>query len=282
MHATAAKHIPVSSVFSAHKVVPRLTEDEARTLVAEYQQTGCKRVLERVSLTYMYLCNLIAQRYKQHLEYEELMSECCLILVRCVREYDLSLPYGFSAYAWSRIEREISLYAIKNWSIVQGSTSKAILKAFRALPRYRITGEHLSPRLAEQIASDNDLSLRHVYHAYNLRYGSVARLSAGDDEGEGILQDAIPALQVVGPDVELEKQQEAQAVKAFADNLSSCVTPRELDILQRRHLDDEKQATLQELADEHGVSRERIRQIEAKAMQKVREVSKVHASVYQS
>jgi RNA polymerase sigma-32 factor len=192
--------------------------------------------------------------------------------MKAVDKYDPHRGVKVVSFAVHWIKAEIHEYILKNWRLVKIATTKAQRKLFFNLRSKKKSLDWLTKEEAEKIAKDLNVEVKDVLHMENRLSSNDASFDApvasNDDE------------EVMSPSQYIEDKTydpEIIVAKAEADDLNhnelsealKMLDDRSKDILQRRYLADSK-ATLHDLADEYGVSAERIRQIENGALKKLK------------
>jgi RNA polymerase sigma-32 factor len=192
--------------------------------------------------------------------------------MKAVDKYDPHRGVKVVSFAVHWIKAEIHEYILKNWRLVKIATTKAQRKLFFNLRSKKKSLEWLTKEEAEKIAKDLNVEVKDVLHMENRLSSNDASFdapAASDDDDE-----------IMSPSQYIEDKTydpEVLVAKAEADDLNhnelsdalKMLDDRSKDILQRRYLADSK-ATLHDLADEYGVSAERIRQIENGALKKLK------------
>jgi RNA polymerase sigma-32 factor len=192
--------------------------------------------------------------------------------MKAVDKYDPHRGVKVVSFAVHWIKAEIHEYILKNWRLVKIATTKAQRKLFFNLRSKKKSLEWLTKEEAEKIAKDLNVEVKDVLHMENRLSSNDASFDApvaSDDSDE-----------IMSPSQYIEDKTydpEIIVAKAEADDLNhnelsdalKMLDNRSKDILQRRYLADSK-ATLHDLADEYGVSAERIRQIENGALKKLK------------
>ena len=202
----------------------------------------------------------------------DIIQEGNVGLMKAVDKYDPHRGVKVVSFAVHWIKAEIHEYILKNWRLVKIATTKAQRKLFFNLRSKKKSLEWLTKEEAEKIAKDLNVEVKDVLHMENRLSSNDASFDApvvseNDDE-------------VMSPSQYIEDHTydpEIIVAKAEADDLNhsdlsqalKMLDDRSKDILQRRYLADDK-ATLHDLADEYGVSAERIRQIENGALKKLK------------
>ncbi len=172
------------------------------------------------------------------------------------------------------IKAEIHEYILKNWRLVKVATTKAQRKLFFNLRSMKQGFNTLGPDEVQHIAKTLGVKPEEVMEMETRMTGQDIALEPGVDDDEDSYAPIayLAADNSVEPSMILERQERDRMHTTGLMNALAGLDERSRDIVQRRWLveDGEEAATLHELADEYGVSAERIRQIEAKAMQKMK------------
>lgn len=204
----------------------------------------------------------------------DLIQEGNIGLMKAVKNFDPERGIRLVSYAVHWIKAEIYEYVLKNWKIVKVATTKAQRKLFFNLRSSKKSLGWLSPEEAQAIADDLGVDVKNVQEMEgrlsNYDLGFDAPTDADDEES------------YQSPVYYLEDKSQDPATLLEHDNTESTnndllvrglelLDERSRDIVQRRWLAEDK-ATLHDLADEYGVSAERIRQVEAAAMKKIRKL----------
>jgi RNA polymerase sigma-32 factor len=248
-------------------------------LARAWRNAGDEKALHRLVNAYMRLAISMAARYRRYgAPMPDLIQEAGVGLMKAAEKFDPDRGVRFSTYAVWWIKASIQDYVMRNWSMVRtGSTSsqKALFFNLRRV-RARLerqagaNGEVLDgQRLREMIAAEVGVPLRDVEMMDARLAGADFSLNAQQAGEEGrewleTLEDEAPqAAEIVTRDADL-----ARVRGWLADALAS-LNPRERMIIVERKLRDEPR-TLESLGQELGLSKERIRQLEAQALTKLR------------
>lgn len=257
---------------------PFLDRDEEKVLAVRWKEAQDEVALHRLAQSHMRLVIAIAARFRHYgLPMADLIQEGHVGLLEAASRFEPERDVRFSTYATWWIRASIQDYILRNWSIVRGGTSSAQKALFFNLRRLRA---QLSQTLGSGVGADT--IHRHIAEAVGVATADVAVLDArlsgadvslnaaafGDEEtGERLdrLADERP----------LQDEAVAEAIDtgrraAWLREALAILNERELQILRARRLADE-QATLESLGESFGISKERVRQIESRALDKLRQ-----------
>jgi len=253
------------------KYPPILTPEEEYSLAIELYDNGDLSAARKLVLAHMRFVAFIAHGYKGYgLEQADLIQEGMIGLMKAVKRFDPYKKVRLSSFAVYWIRAEIHEYIFKNWKIVKIATTKAQRKLFFKLKQAKA---HIYTSLtndqAEEIANDLGVRKQDVIEMESrLQLNDVA-FEVHDDEDsytpEQYLADQNQTPEQLLLSDRTREDQQHQLYQAL-----SSLDERSIDILQSRYLKDEK-ATLHTLADKYGISAERVRQLENKAIKKLKE-----------
>ena len=253
--------------------VPILSIEEERSLGEALYYEEDLDAARRLVMSHLRFVVHIARSYSGYgLPLADLIQEGNVGLMKAVRRFNPEKGVRVVSFAVHWIKAEIHEFILRNWRIVKVATTKAQRKLFFNLRSAKKELQWLTADEAKAVADDLGVELKDVKEMEMRLYARDAAFDAPADEDEDSAQyapvfflndkNADPAEQVEKDDYEGDNNYRlAEAVKSLDE--------RSQDILQRRWLEDKK-ATLHQLADEYGVSAERIRQLEKNAMKKVR------------
>jgi RNA polymerase sigma-32 factor len=251
---------------------PMLTQEEESRLARQYRDEGDVEAARRLVLSHLRLVVAIARGYMGYgLQHADLIQEGNIGLMKAVKRFDPDRGVRLVSFAVHWIRAEIHEFILRNWRIVKIATTKAQRKLFFNLRSMKSGLNALTPDEVAAMATElrvkpedvvemetrlggGDVSLEPLSEDDEDAYGPIAYLSNPEDEPGRILEHA---------------EQEHVRTEGLANALSR-LDPRSQRIIEARWLRETNTATLHELADEFGVSAERIRQIEAQAMKKLR------------
>jgi RNA polymerase sigma-32 factor len=252
--------------------IPVLDREQEQKLAQRFRQDNDLEAARELVLSHLRFVVHIARGYAGYgLPMNDLVQEGNIGLMKAVKRFDPTVGVRLVSFAVHWIRAEIHEYVLRNWRLVKVATTKAQRKLFFNLRRLKPNLSWLSAEETRAVAKDLGVTPAEVTEME--RRLSARDLSfdiapdADDEEGYG------PASYLPAADADPAEQVEAEEWSASSSqNLSAAMErldDRSRAILQRRWMNDDK-ATLHELAAEYGVSAERIRQIEAGAMTKLR------------
>ncbi|KAF0170274.1 MAG: RNA polymerase factor sigma-32 [Hyphomonadaceae bacterium] len=256
--------------------IPMLGAEDETMLARRWRVDGDERALHTLTRAYLRLVVAMASRFRNYgLPTSELVQEGNVGLMQAAARFDPERGVRFSTYAAWWIRAAIQDYILRNWSIVRTGTTSAQKTLFFNLRRLRArindTGEILSGETRAFVARKLKVSEAEVEAMAGRLSGPDRSLNApiGED-GASDWQDQL-ADDHMTPDNEImERRDDAARARWVAQALSK-LSERERLIIRARRLEDEG-VTLESLGVRLGVSKERVRQIEAGAMEKLRRV----------
>jgi len=270
-----AKIDPVQMYLKEIGQVSFLTAEEEKMLAKKIEK-GDKEAKKKLARANLRLVVSIAKRYigrSPNLSFLDLIQEGNLGLFRAVEKFDWRKGYKFSTYATWWIRQAISR-ALAD----QARTIRIPVHMVETLSKYnrirrRLLQDLGREPLAEEIAAEMEIEVEKVRHLMRISQQTVSlETPVGEDEEDSILAEFIEDEKTIPPSLEAARVLLRERLKEILVDL----VPREQKILAMRFgLDDGITHTLEEVGKEFGVTRERIRQIEAKALEKIREHQKL-------
>ena len=253
------------------KYPPILTPEQEYDLAIELYENGSLSAAKKLVLAHMRFVAFIAHGYKGYgLENADLIQEGTIGLMKAVKRFNPHKKVRLSSFAVYWIRAEIHEYIFKNWKIVKVATTKAQRKLFFKLRKAKSNiFQSLTSEQAQVIANDLGVRKKDVIEMESRLELSDVAFEAHDDDDSYMPEQYISDPGATPEQLALnDNHQEDQHNKLY--QALSSLDERSIDILQSRYLKDEK-STLHTLADKYGVSAERVRQLENKAIKKLKE-----------
>ncbi len=267
------------------KKFPVLSEEEEKKLLIDFKQNGNLEAAQTLTTSHLRLAAKIALTYRRYgLPLSDLISEANIGLMQAIKKFDLNKKVRLATYAVWWIKASINDYILRSWSLVKIGTVAAQKKLFYNLNRIKAhlgiyENKELEPTVVKQIAHELVVDENDVVEM-NRRMGGDSSLNvqidAGDDDDGS---ERIDMLADKTQNVEgiLANRQEALYKKEILLECIAQLDEREQAIIKNRMLL-EKPLTLEELGEKFSISRERVRQIEKRAFDKLSELVKERLS----
>jgi len=267
---------PVSSLESyiqAVNAVPMLTQERERELGRRLRDQNDLLAARDLVMSHMRLVVSVARNYLGYgLPHADLIQEGNVGLMKAVKRFDPERGVRLASFAIHWIKAEIHEYILRNWRMVKIATTKAQRKLFFNLRSMKPTTAALTRKEIRQVAETLNVKESEVVEMeQRLQGGDVPLEPSPDDGGEDKVTPIAYLTDAAEGPAELFEREEGESLKA--EGLTRALAgldDRSRRIIRARWLAESDPKTLHELADEFGVSAERIRQIEAKAMQKMK------------
>ncbi len=251
--------------------IPLLTPEEEHNL-AERKMGGDVEAAKQLILSHLRVVVSIARGYDGYgLNQADLIQEGNIGLMKAVKRYEPDRGARLFSFAVHWIKSEIHEFTLRNWRLVRVATTKPQRKLFFNLRSMRKSLSALSPKEAQAIADDLGVKLSEVLEMEQRMTGKdVALLADNSDDDDNFAPIDWLADHDNEPTRQIERKAHYTLQTEGLQNALAKLDDRSRRIVETRWLQDDGGMTLHELAAEYGVSAERIRQIEAKAMQKLR------------
>ena len=261
---------------------PLLTTEEEQTVARAWRDNREPRAMERLVQSHLRLVAKIARGFSGYgLPIADLIAEGHLGLMQAVEKFDPDKGFRFNTYAVWWIRAAIQTYILHNWSLVKMGTTAAQKKLFFNLRRLKaqlteIEQGDLRPETVRHIATELGVPEQEVVEMNRRLAASESSLNAevgedGDAQMQDFLIDERPSQESI-----LADRQELEIRRSLLAEGMKILTDRERRILTERRLK-ENPTTLEELGREYAVSRERVRQIEARAFEKLQKAMRTAA-----
>ena len=269
----------LSRYLSEIRKFPMLEKNEEFMLARKWLENDDTEAAEKMVTSHLRLVAKIAMGYRGYgLPMAEVISEGNVGLMQAVKKFDPEKGFRLATYAMWWIRAAIQEYILRSWSLVKLGTTAAQKKLFFNLRRLKgemkaLDEGDLRPEQARLIAEKLNVTEAEVYSMNGRMSGSDASLNVpmgtdGDMEWQDWLADDDQ-----GQAEEFANRQEYDARMDLLSNAMEDLNERERHILTERRLSEEPK-TLEELSETYNVSRERIRQIEVRAFEKLQKAMK--------
>jgi RNA polymerase sigma-32 factor len=264
----------IEAYISAVNRIPMLTHEEETTLARRLRDQNDLAAAQKLVMSHLRLVVSIARGYLGYgLPHADLIQEGNIGLMKAVKRFDPDQGVRLVSYAIHWIKAEIHEYILKNWRLVKVATTKAQRKLFFNLRSHKESLDAMTPAQVDDLAKTLNVKREEVIEMETRMSGHDIALDApADDEDDKFAPISYLSSDAHEPTKALEARQydrlQSEGLEAALEKLD----PRSRRIVEARWLanDDGSGATLHELADEFGVSAERIRQIESAALKKMK------------
>ena len=265
----------LNSYLSKISAFPVLTAEKEKELAVSYRDNEDLEAAGQMVMSQLRFVVHLARSYTGYgLPLADLVQEGNIGLMKAVKRFDPDVGVRLISFAVHWIRAEIHEYVIRNWRIVKVATTKAQRKLFFKLRSSKKGLGWFSAAEAQAVANDLGVTEAQVYEM-------ESRLTGGDTSFDATSVDDGSEKRALRPAEYLYEDDSDPAIVAENSNYADLqsvtlaagmenLDDRSRAILQRRWLQDDTKSTLQDLADEYGVSAERIRQIEKAAMKKLK------------
>lgn len=263
----------LSAYLEQIKKFPMLDAEEEYMLAKNWKTTGNIKAAEKLVTSHLRLVAKIAMGYKGYgLPVNEMISEGNIGLMQAVKKFEPEKGFRLATYAMWWIKASIQEYILRSWSLVKIGTTTAQKKLFFNLKKIK---NQIAPRAegdlrnehVEEIAKKLDVSKEEVISMNRRLLGKEFSLNAPIGEDGEEWQDWLVDKEL-DHDLKFAHQEEMQQRKDLLKDSIGILNQREKEILYSRRLNDNR-TTLEDLSKKYKISRERIRQIENKAFEKL-------------
>src|SRR5947208_1850186 len=274
----------LSRYLSEIRKFPMLAKDEEFMLAKAWQQHEDPEAAHRLVTSHLRLVAKIAMGYRGYgLPIGEVISEGNVGLMQAVKKFDPDRGFRLATYAMWWIRASIQEYILRSWSLVKMGTTAAQKKLFFNLRKAKseisaFEEGDMRPEQVDYIATklgvlnDEVISMNRRLAGGDASLNSPLRADSEAEWQDWLVDETTPSQETVVADNE-----ERSIRMSLLDEAMTELTDRERHILTERRLKDDP-TTLEELASEYGVSRERVRQIEVRAFEKLQKSMKAAAS----
>jgi len=254
--------------------IPMVSAERERQLARRFRDEDDLEAARELVMSHLRFVVRVARGYNGYgLPQADLIQEGNIGLMKAVKRFDPEMGVRLVSFAVHWIRAEMHEYILRNWRIVKVATTKAQRKLFFNLRSAKKRLGWMNNEEVNAVAEDLGVSSRDVLEmeqrlsAHDAAYDGPATNNDEDDmvfAPAGSLENLEP-----GPEQEVESAQDEDRDQQHLQQALTSLDKRSREIIRRRWLGDNK-STLHDLADEFGVSAERIRQLEVAAMKKMR------------
>lgn len=264
---------------------PVLSEEEENHLLREFKENGDLAAAQKLITSHLRLAVKIALTYRRYgLPAADLISEANIGLMQAVKKFDINKNVRLSTYAILWIKAALNDFVLRSWSLVKIGTVAAQKKLFYNLGRIKARlgiyeNKELEPSVVKQIAQELVVDEKDVIEM-NQRIGGDTSLNTAAHNNDDEQVEKIDLLADKTQNIEgrLEQKQEAEVRRKILLSCLAKLNEREQYIVKNRMLTDSPQ-TLEDIGAKFNISRERVRQIEKKAFEKLSSEVKAAMSV---
>ena len=264
----------LSNYLAQIKKFPMLSAEEEYMLAKSWQNRGDLKSAQKLVTSHLRLVAKMAMGYRGYgLPVSELVSEGNIGLMKAVKKFDPEKGFRLATYAMWWIKASMQEYILRSWSLVKMGTTTAQKKLFFNLKKLKnqlsaSTIGDLNPEHVDEISKKLNVKKEEVVSMNRRLYGKEKSLNAPikNEDGSEWLDWIVD--NNLDQELKFSQEQEFNQRKKLMNDSIDILNPREKEILVARKLS-ENVATLEELSKKHKVSRERIRQIETKAFEKL-------------
>ncbi|MBB5875492.1 MULTISPECIES: RNA polymerase sigma factor RpoH [Xanthomonas] len=280
-NALVANNLPIPSplgsldayIGAVHQI-PVLTSDEEHALAVRYRDQEDLDAARELVHSHLRFVVHVARGYNGYgLPLGDLIQEGNIGLMKAVKRFDPEMGVRLVSFAVHWIRAEMHEYILKNWRIVKVATTKAQRKLFFNLRKSKTRLGWMNAAEVTAVAKDLNVSEREVMEMESRLSGRDIGFDAPSDEDDDHAPPSPAAYLMANEEDPSQAYERADSednqLQLLREGLAE-LDARSRDIIKRRWLDADSKITLQELADEYGVSAERIRQIEANALKKMK------------
>ena len=273
-----AGDVTLSNYLNEIKKFPMLSAEEEYTLANRLTIHGDTDAAHQLVTSHLRLVAKIAMGYKGYgLPITDIISEGNVGLMQAVQKFDPEKGFRLATYALWWVKAAMQEYILRSWSLVKIGTTAVQKKLFFNLRRAKnqiqaYEDGDLNPENLEKISKQLNVPEKEVVNMNRRLSGADPSLNAkisSDDGSQTEWQDWIEADQPNQEEEYAEKEEDGIRKELISEALK-VLNERELDIVQTRRLSEES-TTLEDLSEKYEISRERVRQIEVRALEKIKE-----------
>ena len=274
-HALATTGLPPIAILELYiqavNKIPMLTHETEKELAKKLKDQNDLDSARALVMSHLRLVVSIARGYNGYgLQFSDLIQEGNVGLMKAVKRFDYEKGVRLVSFAMHWIRAEIHEFVLKNWRIVRIATTKAQRKLFFNLRSMRSGLDSLDDKEINHIARRLDVKTEEVREMEMRLSGQDINLENDPNDDDSFSPISFLPSPNADPSRLIENNQLQERKQADLLSAIEALDDRSRDIIQSRWLKENEQATLHELADKYEISAERVRQIEAQAMKKMR------------
>lgn len=267
-----SNQLPSVKNFIAYKAyvnnIPSLSAEEEWELLTNFKQHNCLESTKKLILSQLKTVVYIASQFKNYgLPEEDLVQEGNIGLMKSVKNFSLDHKVRLYSYALIWIKAEIQAYVLKNWKLVKIGTTKSLKKLFfnfKSVQKELIDQGVSKQQLAKEISKKLNVDIEDVNDIQNYFNNEDVIIDMDEEDA--------PVLQIGHNDnpelMYMEKHDSIKLTQALTESLSN-LNDKQRRVIELRYFSENK-STHKEIAQEIGISSERVRQIELEAMSKMK------------
>lgn len=270
--------LPIPAAYSLDSYIqtvnwyPMLSMEEEQKLARDWRDSQNIESARKLVLSHLRVVVSVARHYLGYgLPHADLIQEGNVGLMKAVKRFDPDRGVRLVSFALHWVRAEIHEYVLRNWRLVKVATTKSQRKLFFNLRSLKQSLNALTLKEADAVARELNVSRDDVLEMETRLSGHDLSIDPALDDGE---ESFSPIAYLASPDENpAQKLEREQTERLRRDGLTTALDnldERSRHIIKARWLTEGETATLHELAAQYGVSAERIRQIEARALQKMR------------
>ena len=270
--------VTLSNYLKEIKKFPMLSAEKEYTLATRLNVHGDTEAAHQLVTSHLRLVAKLAMGYKGYgLPITDIISEGNVGLMQAVQKFDPEKGFRLATYALWWVKAAMQEYILRSWSLVKIGTTAVQKKLFFNLRKAKnqiqaYEDGDLNPENLEKISKQLNVPEKEVVNMNRRMAGADPSLNAKVSSDDGTLTEWQDWLVEESPNQEEEfaEQEEDGIRKELISESLKVLNERELDIIQTRRLE-ETPTTLEELSEKYDISRERVRQIEVRALEKIKE-----------
>ena len=267
--ATATLELNSMALFSRDvRKAPRFDREEETRLARLWRDHEDRDAARQLVVANLSGVSAIAREYRHFgLAEMDLIQEGTMGLMHAVKRFDPERGFRLMTYASWWVRASIHDFILRSWSIVKLGTNKLQRRIFAGLQKAKNAIAAIDGRKADEVAAEYGINGNEYQETANAFLQRDVSLDAESDEGDAMVH-GMPTSDATPEQIAIESNWDNHQ-KSILYTAMSTLTHRDRLIVERRHLAEDP-ATLKELSEEFGISIERVRQLEARAMKKLK------------